>query len=542
MTRFLEKLQKCSAHSVLALVLLYAAGNFLLLVSRVVLWDGLYYYSLLKFHQYDALLHILQQQRLYVFYGLLRGLAETGNPLVFLKVIAFLSWLLAGIFIFYILRDFVLHSRRDAFCIALLYLLSPAFLVRFDFSVLQYTVANPLFFGGVWLYLVAHTKTKVGRVVGSLLALVLLGFSFSVNSFLVFYFAFLALLIFQDLKAKGFCLSRKMGSFVRSLSPEHYALLLFPFIFFIVQRLLVGETYGTAAQYNRFITFSFSSLSALVQDVWQYIVYGFFWPIIQPLSVLQRKIFAILFVVVVFPAYYLIKKQGEEASNISPQKYIAGGLILFAIAAFPYLMVGKSPVPFAGAFAMRHTLLTVLGSSCVLFGLTGLLLKQKWQTVALASITSLWIVYGIFNYIFIDIDSFKVASIVERLGAFDPQTLLSRTVVIEDRMSRFNWANREVLLQEYQGYIALINNGNLPEPPLTLSEYIRHGCPEESLTFIRIFSATQVEPTVGQWLKIQKNRFKNQVDQAAARESALGLKVESAVFEHGLPGYCSLTY
>ncbi|MDP2684165.1 MAG: hypothetical protein Q8P20_03845, partial [bacterium] len=139
---------------VFKLVFVYAIAHFLLLLNRTVIHDGWFIYPLVLFKKYDILWTLYHDYaKLYNYYYILKFLSFANDPLFTLKVIAFFSWLISGVCIYYILRDFVLKSKRDVFIISLLYLLSPVLFTRFEISIVHYSVGNALFFSGALIYL-----------------------------------------------------------------------------------------------------------------------------------------------------------------------------------------------------------------------------------------------------------------------------------------------------------------------------------------------------------------------------------------------------
>src|SRR3989338_2538134 len=109
------------------LAILYAIGHSLTILSRGVYWDGLYYFWILQEKRFDILWEHLRQVRIYLTYFPIRFLDFMPSPIFAFKVIVFISWFIAGISIYYILKKKIQLQERYAFFIAASYLLIPSF-------------------------------------------------------------------------------------------------------------------------------------------------------------------------------------------------------------------------------------------------------------------------------------------------------------------------------------------------------------------------------------------------------------------------------
>src|SRR3989344_7910323 len=175
---------------IIILTTLYLLGNALLLLNRGVYWDWRYYFYLLENNQWNILWEHLSQVGWHSLYFELRFFELIPNPIPTFKFVVFLSWLVSGLAIYKILRDtFELHEEH-AFYISALYLLSPAFLVRAELSIIPYTLGSMLFFLAALAFFAAERR---GGVMKYTISLILFFLSFSTNSLLVFYIGFLLL-------------------------------------------------------------------------------------------------------------------------------------------------------------------------------------------------------------------------------------------------------------------------------------------------------------------------------------------------------------
>ncbi|MDP2684775.1 MAG: hypothetical protein Q8P20_07115, partial [bacterium] len=365
--------------------------------------------------------------------------------------------------------------------------------------------------------------------------------SFWTRSFLVFYFGFLALLFYINLKEQQ-CNWRDINfNLILKICYKNIFFFLLPFIFYFFDRFFVGKPTGVFSHYNEFLKFNFHDASLLLEKLWQTIVYGFFWPIIQPLAILQRKIFAVLFMALIIPLYLFFKKEFDGwTDNKAGISYVLIGAFLFFIGFFPYLLVGKAPLPFSGGNTMRHAVLLPLGSSFMILGFFNILFKERWRLIIFSSFFSLLIVSNIFNYFLIDMDSYKQTVVMEELSKLDSAKKPSdNIIVIDDKMKSYNWGGRSFSQYEYEGYIMKINNGDLITKPISLEKYVSSGCPDEPISYVKIYSTSSFEPIVKDWIYLKINGLfgnpKIELDRIA---NTLGIKVSNTDFYHGLPTLC----
>ena len=120
----------------------------------------------------------------------------TNNPIFFMKFLSFISWLLAGLFLYGILRQKLALRQNRAFFISACFMLIPIYLVKIIQIVLRYSISNAIFFLAIFLYFTAQKSAgKFIKYSGYLLAWILFFLSFETNSFLVFYLGFLGMLL-----------------------------------------------------------------------------------------------------------------------------------------------------------------------------------------------------------------------------------------------------------------------------------------------------------------------------------------------------------
>ena len=183
---------------ILALAFLYTIGNFLLLFNKAIYWDTWIWLPLIKGKQYEQLWDILYQSKRFTPYYLYRISGFFDNPVFFFKITAFISCLLAGLFLYGILRKKLALRIDRVFFISAFFILTPVFLVRIDSSILQHSFNIMLFFLAALVYFIAEkNKNKIIAVVNYGLSWILFFLSFNTYSLLALYGGF-ALLLFTS--------------------------------------------------------------------------------------------------------------------------------------------------------------------------------------------------------------------------------------------------------------------------------------------------------------------------------------------------------
>ena len=355
---------------ILALIAIYVISNFLLLLSRGLYWDGWYWITLIQNQNYQTIWETAASARLYNVYYLFRLTGTATDPVFALKLLAFASWLLAGIFLYGILRKKLSLKIDRAFFVSASFLLITSFLVKAEISMLQYAVNNALFFAAIFLYVTAEkNQNRLFRNLTFLASWLLFFISFLTNSFLVFYGGFLALLFLLYRQEHP---EHSLKSLILPWLKKEWLFVILPIIFGLLKLYAGRPAEGPYSDYNQFIALDKNFLPTLIQNIWQFVVYGFFWPIFAPLSILPRKIFAGIFLIIGGLFYALSKKSlssQEPGKDFSAKTYLISGLALFVLGIIPYLAVSKAPHVFVNGFAMRHTLLLPLGSSLIILGI-----------------------------------------------------------------------------------------------------------------------------------------------------------------------------
>lgn len=519
---------KNDTRAILTLITTYTIGNFLLLLNRGIYWDGWVWILIVKERNYALLWELFNESKRFTAYYIFRISGLFDDPILFLKFVAFFSWLLAILFLYGFLRKKLSLRVDRAFFISAFYALTPTFLVRTESSILYHPINLMIFFLATFIYSVAEkNKNKFVAILNYSLSWILFFLSFHTYSLLVLYGGFLLLLLI-------FYRQRNTGRpFVSLLWPwfkNNFFFIILPIIFWSL-KLLIWRPESTLIDYDNFISLNGGALMTLIQNIWQNTVYGFFWPIVAPLTILQRKIFAMIALIIFIPLYLLTKKVfSSDNTNVdlSPKKYVLWGLFLFVLGMIPYLAVGKVPHIFGNGFSMRHALLLPLGSSLIILGVIIATIKDRWQTFVQVFLLMLFSTFTIYNYYGLDMDWYKQQAIIENLKTTDNENIKNATTLIfHDKVSA-NWQNRNIRGEEYLGYVqnafpkdnlkfALTSDVAKLLNPIEIYQYFLEVVsdlfppdfdPAEKIVNVDIVSkATSEILTVHNWLTIKKSEF-----------------------------------
>lgn len=571
-----EPIGRNSLKHVAVLIFLYSTAHIFLFFSKVVMWDGRLWAMLLKQKHYDVLFGYFEQARLLHIPLVYRLVDVMGDPIFYSNVLQFFSWLIAGLCVYFILRDFL--KADDAFFVAALYLLLPIFIVRFELTVLPYSLSNMFFFLAVSMHLLSEkTPQRALAVSGRYISILFFLPAFLTNSFLFFYGGFLLLLLARDFseKRKGesvedqsfFRFTLYALRFIAKWVIKRPLLVFLPVLFYVAEKLFLGAPYGAYKEYNLFVFLypgaSIQRIIFLLADrIWQSIVYGFFWPMVASISILQRKFFAVLFMGVGIILYFLLRKyifwkqdksnpslgvhqesyvnphtltagrdtlqQGEneqvgtKSAWYSQQgvgvKYFFAGCVLFILGFIPYVLVGESPNPYGHGFDMRHGLLLPLGSALIILAFMRIFLSIQWRLSATAGIFALFITFNIFNYYSIDMDSYKQLGIIESLRSkFESKELAPNAIVVfNDKLPLYNWRGRELEDFEYTAYLYEASGseralGTFLRNDLSFTftfkerkDNLSDEMLADRIVYADIASSSFQEPTFMNWLKLKK--------------------------------------
>lgn len=462
---------KNDIRAIIALITTYVVGNFLLLLNKAIYWDTWIWLPIIKEGNYKILWDALYQSKRFTAYYLYRVSGFFDNPILFFKLAAFFSCLLAGILLYGILRKKISLCIDRAFFISAFFILTPVFLVRIDSSILQHSFNIMLFFLAAFIYFIAEkNKNRLIAIINYSLSWILFFLSFNTYSLLMFYGGFLLLSLVPYCREN---LKQSLGSLVTcqlshviilwSWLKNNFIFIILPIIFWSL-KLSVWKDTGAIADYDNFIN-PIASPSFTTLLLWETLIYGFFWQIIAPILILHRKIFALVFLTTGFATYLTTQKifvpadandanSQHQEIDYAPKYYLLAGIIMFFLGFLPYFLTGKMPHLLGNPFNMRSAFLLPLGSSLIILSAIILVIKKDWQYLIQKIILALFMTFTIYNYYGLDMDWYKQMAVIESIKNSQNENIENAsTLVFDDQISSLNWSNRDIHGEEYLGYL-----------------------------------------------------------------------------------------
>ena len=378
--------QRAWPYFTIVLVTLVAHG-FLLLIDWT-FWEGARnYFFIISRDPAQMSAWILQGVPIIIPYLLFLG--AFSDVFFASNFLAFLSFLAIGLLIYQICQTSSLMRRGVSLSIALFTVLYPVFQFAMINSVTAYILGYAIFLAGVLFALRMEYAAgwRCWAQHGLALLLLLVGMNF-LQSLYVFYFGFLLFYFFFLLKREGL----DLGEGLIKLVPRRLDFIFLPFLGWGIRNVF----YNSSTEYNMFRL----NPQQMLQWVNRFLNFGFWDPVFMILVrywwllLLAFGICALLFC-------YLPGKFMRIADLFGPRfshwVSLEFGFVLFVMAIFPYVVVGKgitksifSAIPFDPD--TRHAFL--LGLPVAVFLMTfarWLILKRRPLWMALG--TTLLLVY-----------------------------------------------------------------------------------------------------------------------------------------------------
>lgn len=438
---------------VLVLAVIYAVTYGTLFLSKAIMWDGWVWFSLLRQKDYVTFSWLLDQVRILTHMEIFLKILDRFGTFPFISnVVVFFCWLIAGLSIYATLTLLNLFRRESIFFIILCFLCIPIYIVRYEPTLITYTVSNCFFYVGVASFFWSRTfRKKLYSHLLNFFAAVSFVISFLTNSFLVYYGGFLLLLLLLFCQGKNVNVKLFLVWF-----KENILWILLPLLFYFWQVLFVGQPTGIYAGYNSFIFFqegaSIGSVTLqLISGAWESIANGFFAPYIVSVSILYRKIFAVLFVMVTSLLVLLNKKTNQFNSDtdgdlIHNKFLLLFGCILFIFGFSAYILVGEAPNLYGTRFDMRHGLILAFPASLITFALINLLFKNKVVEWIKIFVIGVFITYNFYNFFGIQMDYFKQQALTHVVKeSFQKGQLVKNGIYVfrDNDLHMFNWRGRD---------------------------------------------------------------------------------------------------
>lgn len=306
------------------------------------------------------------------------------------KLVAFLSITFSAILVYLICKELRLLSRAESLFIALLSLSYPALQIHVDLIMMPYLLRYCLFLLACFMALRAEKRNGSPHYLLRVGSLALFVLSFATESFLVFYFGFLLVLILHARRERNISLKRVFTRFL----PHRIDYVLLPMLYFVVDRVFFPAS-GFYSDFYRYNPFSFSpsrmvtvydafinnAVYAQLKTALGYLfnyTYTPHWPTLFLL--VAAAVVALLWIRSVFrnDSIQSLGEKGKSHMVNGKGKWYAVlffGIGLLALAIFPYAAVGKAAS--VHGYSTRHALLIALPMAIILVSATRLLFGGK---------------------------------------------------------------------------------------------------------------------------------------------------------------------
>lgn len=352
------------------------------------------------------------------------------------KLVVFLITLLTTLLVFTLCKTSKALPRFESLWIALLFVaFNPVKIWAASICTVYHALAIFLFLLAALIVtsnsssLSLHSNQKHLRWFLRFSSLLTFYLSFHLMSLLVFYFGFLGYWIFLEnhMSIGDHNTAKRIFHFLKSRMD--YVLL--PFLFWGV-KILYFSPDADHSYYNQF------TLEPLLisKTFLEHIFYIFFQEYNNALiSVVNNPVSYLL---VVFCLFSFIGKKFQESEAahkiLSTRSLFCYGVVLFALAIFPYVIVGKSPLVESGYYS-RHTLLTPLPVAIMSVALSRAVSKYwglKARVSVLAILLSGFIISTNANYLLWQARWIKNRSVMHNLSKEEVARRYSKYIVVDE--------------------------------------------------------------------------------------------------------------
>jgi hypothetical protein len=214
-------------------------------------WDGRLIHNHLSDRNWPVVHEWFDEGGRMGYYEFHRAVGAFPNIVLAYRSLALLAIGLSSLLVFFICYRSRLLSSAESLFVALIQLTFPAFRTSFSVILLPYLVGYLLFLLGVYLAIRSYYGQGWARHVVRLMSLVLLFFSYTTNSFLVFHLGFILLMVVLVRRT----LQTSVLAALRGYVLRHLDFVLLPIVFWLVKEMFFPR-HGWYENYNR-ITFAF---------------------------------------------------------------------------------------------------------------------------------------------------------------------------------------------------------------------------------------------------------------------------------------------
>ena len=303
------------------------------------------------------------------------------------KFLIFILYLLDSIFVYNILKESTLFSKRNSLIITLLFTIIPVNDARILISNFPYSVGLFLFYLAFMLFIKWNKNSK--KFIYRTGILLLFFFSFILNSLFAYYYILIAYLFVIDIKQnKEEKIIQKILTSIKNISSKYLDFFILPFVYIVVNKLLFPITNEAYAGRSSI------SIEGFIKCM-KYL----------PLSIVNviKEIFANLSlstiyipILILFIVCIVCLKQRINIINKPINKkyieYFIYGLITLCLALFVYVEV-RGHVIVTNGVQGRDSILIPLGIAIMIFSVLSMF-NKKVESILSAII----VVLGIFSF------------------------------------------------------------------------------------------------------------------------------------------------
>lgn len=422
---------KCKI-DLLIIFILYSISFFLLLINLGVFWDDWTLYNMSS----TIILDKFKQAGIPYAGYFHNFLLSIGNGVSVYRILAFVTYFLSAVFLYFILYKIDEIDRFDCFLIVTFFAILPVNSARIALIDSPYALCHFLFWLG-FLFLSLYLKDN--KIVFRIIALMLFFLSFVTASLLVFYV--LVVLYIAYFEFYKWSLN---DLFIKKII-KYSDFIVLPIVYWVIKTLYFTP-YGLYAEYNQL------SLKKLyyVPQLLLLSLYTSFVELFKQLFITNSFILLIILGIVIFP---LLQNRCSQKANDRKFMFFYFGWFLFFLAVYPYTAVGRNPGLID--WNSRHQLLIPLGVSIIIiYGIKILIPFERIQKIFYSLFISSFLLTNISLYIDFQKDWYKQVSLIENFKT--NEIIKGNTTFLFDDRTELNANHRLYRFYEYSGLMKYV--------------------------------------------------------------------------------------
>lgn len=371
------------------------------------------------------------------------------------RIITFTFILINSILIYKLLNAMKIFEDDMNIVIAMIFLVYPANEMNFWAILLP----GSLYLFAFILACILTVNIFKGKYINSfilnniirIITLLLFTISFNINSLLVFYYGYFVLIYIILIKDKSEYF--KHGKIIKYL--DYIAL---PIIYYII-KIIYFPTQGLSKGYNQIVI---NGLGSIIRCIFCFVsgIYYSFRPI---LNLIKEPIFIVILILYIsYLTWEIIRNRNINKKAFRAYSFILYGLMLLAMAIFPYAAVGKYP---GAGTSSRHLFLINLPMGIIIVSIieVSFLLAQslskniKYYIYCLLII--MFIISNVQNYAEWQFRWIKTRAIMSQLKDMNYAKIYSTFIVEDNTYSDEKYFKYRYNFKEWAAIFKMIWNG-----------------------------------------------------------------------------------